>query len=388
MTRYAAAAALAAVLAWGALHVHNDPTRDGRAASFSILSGAALGVIFQRSRFCFTSACRDLFLIKDRRGALGVLAALAVGSVGFMVVFGARLPDPGRYLPDIGHLAPANWHLLLGGACFGLGMVLAGGCVSGSLYRLGEGSLVAPVTLLAAVPGYWLGYLFWEFVYLNAIATGPVVWLPKHLGYAGALGLQLAVIGGLAALLLWKYPALPPRPGDTPSIRSVLRRTFVTGWSAPLGGLLIGILATFTLLRTAPLGVTSELGRLSLRSGQKLGFLPAKITGLGQFRSCSQIEETGALLGDGALFVITLVAGSAVAALLSGEFRWRVGKPRTYLLAVPGGLLIGLGSALSLGCTVGTLLSGIMAFSLSGWVFAAGLLGGAWAGGRILRRMA
>jgi hypothetical protein len=43
---------------------------------------------------------------------------------------------------------------------------------------------------------------------------------------------------------------------------------------------------------------------------------------------------------------------------------------------------------ISLGCTVGTLLSGIMAFSLSGWVFAAGLAGGAWAGSQALRRLA
>ena len=41
------------------------------------------------------------------------------------------------------HVTPANGHLLLGGFSFGLGMVLAGGCISGQLYRLGEGSLVA-----------------------------------------------------------------------------------------------------------------------------------------------------------------------------------------------------------------------------------------------------
>jgi hypothetical protein len=43
---------------------------------------------------------------------------------------------------------------------------------------------------------------------------------------------------------------------------------------------------------------------------------------------------------------------------------------------------------ISLGCTVGTLLSGIMALSLSGWVFALGLFGGATAGGRAMRALA
>jgi uncharacterized membrane protein YedE/YeeE len=266
-------------------------------------------------------------------------------------------------------------------------MVMAGGCISGSLYRIGEGSLVAPVTLAAAVAGYWVAFWTWDWFYLRMIAGGPIVWFPRSLGYAGALGLQLAALAGLAALALWKCPGLPPRPGEAATVKGALRRVFVDGWPAWVGGIAVGAIATFVYFRTTPLGVTSELSRLSHVAGMKLGIVPVEMVGLGKLPGCRPVSSDAALTPN-AIFVLSLVAGSAVAALAAGEFRIRVGRPKTYALAVAGGILIGFGSMISLGCTVGTMLSGIMAFSLSGWLFAAGLVGGAWAGTWLLRKVA
>ncbi len=382
----AAAGVLAAAIVFAAVRLHGHEAY-GRAASFTLLAGAAFGFVLQRSRFCFTAAFRDLFLLRDRRMALGTLAALAAGSVGYMVVFGAQLPDPSTYDPPLAHITPAGVHLVLGGASFGIGMVLAGGCISGSLYRVGEGSLVAPVTLAASVAGYWIAFWTWDWFYLKMIVDGPVVWFPRTFGYAGALGIQLAVLAGLAALLLWKCPALPPRAGEPATVKVALRRAFVDGWPAWLGGIAVGAIATVVYFRTTPLGVTSELSRLSHVLGKHLHVVPVELVGLGKLPGCRPVSSD-ALLTPNAIFVLALVAGSAAAALLAGEFRIRVGRPRTYAMAVAGGILIGFGSMISLGCTVGTMMSGIMAFSLSGWLFAAGLLGGAWAGTRLMRRLA
>lgn len=385
--RIGAAAVVAAALFIFAWLLYEG--EKGREKAFLALAGAAFGATLQRSRFCFASGFRDLFLLGDRRVALGILAALAAGSAGYMAIYGARWPDAFETpdFPAAAHIAPANWHLAVGGAAFGLGMVLAGGCISGSLYRLGEGSLVAPVTLAGAVVGYWAGFLSWRGFYLHSIATGPVVWFPKHLGWAFSLALQLAILAGAALLLLWKCPALPPKPGPAVTPRVALRKAFVEGWPAGLGGAAIGVLGTLTFLRMHPLGVTSELGRLSHRAGMEIGLLPKTFPGLGDLRGCSAMVETSGLTMN-AVFVLALVAGSLAAALLSGEFKLRAGRPRTFLLAAAGGVLLGFGAMISLGCTVGTFLSGIMAFSLSGWIFGAGLLGGAWLGGRILRRLA
>ena len=352
------------------------------------MSGAAFGFVLQRSRFCFASAFRDLFLLHDRRVALGILAAIAAGSLGYQVVFGAWVPDPTMgYVPPTAHIAPAGWHLVLGGGAFGLGMVLAGGCISGNLYRLGEGSTTAPVALVSAGLGFWGGFAAWPFLYTREIATAPVIWLPERFGYAGALVLQLAIVGALAAALIHVLPAPVPRPAERLTVTSGLRRVFVQGWPAWMGGVAIGVIGTFAFLRTRPLGVTSEIGRYARGAGEALGLVPDRLEGLDTLAGCRAIA-TEALLSENGLFVAALVAGSFCAAAAAGEFRVRLGRLRSYLLAVPGGLLLGFGAMISLGCTVGTLLSGTMAFSMSGWVFAAGLLGGAWAGAALLRRLA
>src|SRR5262245_10043169 len=207
MIRYGAAGLVAAVLIGWALRL-DDGTTAGRATAFLALCGAAFGALLPRPRLCFPAAFRDFFVLRDRRAALGILAALAVGSIGYAVVYGIQLPEA-RYLPETAHVAPAGPVVVLGGLSFGAGMVLAGGCISGQLYRLGEGSLVAPVALLASIPGYWLAFSLWNFFYVKSVATSPVVWLPKHLGYAGSLGLQLGALAVLAGLLLWKGTSAP-----------------------------------------------------------------------------------------------------------------------------------------------------------------------------------
>jgi hypothetical protein len=382
MIRTVAAAATAALLAFWALRL-DDGTTAGRATALMVVFGAALGSLLQRSRLCFASAFRDFIVLRDRRAALGVLAALATGTVGYAVLFGAQLPDPSRYLPDTAHIAPASPVVFLGGLSFGLGMVLAGGCISGHLYRLGEGSLVAPVALLACLPGYWLAFSLWNFFYVKSVSTSPVVWIPSKLGYAGALGLQLALFAGLAAFLFRKGAAVAQPAREPLDLKGLLREP----WPAWLGGAAVGVVATFAYLWNHPLGVTSEIGRVSRRMGLAMGFLPARLEGLDRLAGCRAITSDRWLTESG-VFIVSLVAGSLFTALLSGEFRIRTGRPRTYALAAAGGLLLGFGAMISLGCTVGTMLSGIMAFSLHGWTFLLGLAGGAWAGTAVLRRLA
>lgn len=381
--KVAAAGLIGVAIVASALFLHEAPVYGNvGTASLAILFGAGAGVALQRSRLCFTAAFRDLFLLRDRRAMLGVLAALAVGSAGYALLFGARLPDPAvPYNPPNAHVAPADWPTALAGLAFGLGMTLAGGCISGQLYRLGEGSLVAPVAVAAMLPGYWLAYRLWDTVYLKAYVDGPVVWLPRHLGYAGALALQLGLFAAAAGLLLWKCPALPPKPRPPLDLRGALRRVFVEGWPSWAGGLLLGAVAVAAYLRTSPLSTTSELNRLAQKAAG------VELAGLKDLPGCRPVQIPAALTPN-ALFVLALIAGSAMAALAAGEWKLRGGRPRTFALAAAGGVLMGFGAMIGLGCTIGTFLSGVMAYSLHGWLFAAGLMAGAWLGVKILRKIA
>ena len=70
----------------------------------------------------------------------GILVGLAVCTVGFVMVMSTVSPNPGFGAPPSdANVLPVGLSTLVAGTLFGVGMVLAGGCVSGSLYRMGEG---------------------------------------------------------------------------------------------------------------------------------------------------------------------------------------------------------------------------------------------------------
>src|SRR5687768_4507249 len=73
----ALAAAIAAGLVVAARLVAHEP--QGGTLALSLVLGSLFGFVLQRSRFCFFCLWRDLIDHGDPRGALGVLAALAVG---------------------------------------------------------------------------------------------------------------------------------------------------------------------------------------------------------------------------------------------------------------------------------------------------------------------
>ncbi|PJF43346.1 MAG: hypothetical protein CUN50_00005, partial [Candidatus Thermofonsia Clade 1 bacterium] len=164
------AAAVRIGLAWlilGALlalafSLHETPNR-GAAASLSLLIGVALGVIFQRGRFCFFCIFRDFIEQRNSSGLFAILSALAVGGIGYAIVFGAFMPNPsGQGLPPDAHIGPVSWVLALGGLIFGLGMALSGACISGHLYRLGEGYTRAPFALIGSLIGFGVGFFTWH----------------------------------------------------------------------------------------------------------------------------------------------------------------------------------------------------------------------------------
>ncbi|MEZ2410319.1 YeeE/YedE family protein [Bosea sp. RCC_152_1] len=359
---FTAALALAIV----AIGRHGDPAPQ---LQLSLILGAAFGFVIQRSRFCFLCIWRDWLDRRDPRGLLGIVTALAVGITGYTLIFGAWLPDPsGSRLPPTAHIGPVSLALVFAGLAFGAGMAISGSCLSAHLYRLGEGSPTAPFALIGAVGGFILGFQSWNALYLWTIADAPVLWLPRHLGYGGALMAPLVVLGALAWFLLRRnnspaQPALSQNP---------LASIFEQRWPAWLGGLLVGLIGVAAYLRLSPLGVTAEIGSRSRQLAGAFEFLPSRLEGLDGFRGCATVVRD-ALLTPNGLFIIGLVAAALIAALAAGEFKPRWPTATQALRGLVGGGLLGWGTVIGLGCTVGTLLSGISAGAASGWVFAIAL---------------
>lgn len=337
----------------------------------SLVLGALFGIVLQRSRFCFLCHTRDFLNGGDARGVAAILLALAVGTLGYHVLFGAWLPDPtsGRLPPDA-HIGPVGPVLALAAFVFGVGMAVSGSCISGHLYRLGEGSPTAPFALLGTVAGFGLGFLTWNTLYVASIATAPVLWLPAHLGYTGWLVLQLAVLAAIATLVAWRATvpvagAAPARPDS--ALRHASERIFRDRWPATVGGAAIGVLATVAYFQVQPLGVTAAIGSAARSLLAGLGALPQTLHGLDGFAGCRTALVSG-LTPNGA-FVIGLVLASFAAALVAGQFTPARPTAAQVVRGLGGGVLLGWGAMTAIGCTVGTLLSGTIAGAASGWIF-------------------
>ena len=103
--------------------------------------GVIYGVLLQYGRFCMASAVRDLFAVKVPRMAVGMMIAVALYSIVATVV---TLSGFSTFHPNA-----LGWHIMIGGAIFGFGIVFTGGCASGSLYKAGEGNMSSMLVILA-----------------------------------------------------------------------------------------------------------------------------------------------------------------------------------------------------------------------------------------------
>jgi uncharacterized membrane protein YedE/YeeE len=392
-------AAFLLLLSLGALGWWAHAAPGGRVPAFALVCGAVLGIAMQRSRFWFFCHIRDWLEEDDPRGVLAILLAIAVGLVGHTVVLGAWMPEPkpGILPPDM-HIGPVSWVLVAAGLAFGFGMVISGSCISAHFYRLAEGSPKSPFALIGAGAGFVLGFKSWNGLYSLAVADAPTLWLPAHLGYGGALLLQLGVLALLGA---WAWRGFArktangekaeddghSRQAEYASLAGVWRRLWQEPWAYWTGGLIVGLTGAFAVVRMKPLGATGSLGSFSRALSGEWGWIPVKLNGLDGFAGCASVPQGTWLTTDNFL-LLGLVGGALVGALAGARYAPRRPAWKDAARGLAGGVLLGWGAMTGLGCTLGTLLSGTQAGALSGWVFGAAMLCAIWIGLKIENRLA
>ena len=157
-----------------------------------LIFGVAFGMILQRSRFCFTAAFRDPVITGSTSLTRAAFLAVAVGTIGFSALSLYSISTGGKPLAT-DSVAPLSILTVIGGIMFGIGMVTAGGCASGTLMRVGEGFQLQWVALLCFMLGSVAGA--WAMGFLAPLGKANIkVYLPDHLGWAGALIFQFALI--------------------------------------------------------------------------------------------------------------------------------------------------------------------------------------------------
>lgn len=158
--------------------------------------GYAYGMMLQYGRFCFASASRDLFAAGVPRMAVGILVALI-----FFSLIQATLASTNM---STFHPAPFGIHTLIAGMIFGVGMVLAGGCASGSLYKIGEGN---GTSFLAAFFGLCIGQaVFVDVTWFNFLV--PQKWVDSALAKGLPADKLTSSFDTYLAGYVWNQPTL------------------------------------------------------------------------------------------------------------------------------------------------------------------------------------
>jgi len=130
-------------------------------AAFALAAG--FGAIAQRTHFCTMGAVADIVNIGDWTRMRMWLLSMAVAMLGFNLMVGLGWVQAGQSV----YAAPRLIWLsnLVGGLMFGFGMVLASGCGSKTLVRIGGGSLKSLVVFVVlAIASYATLGLLWKLV--------------------------------------------------------------------------------------------------------------------------------------------------------------------------------------------------------------------------------
>lgn len=196
-------AVLVAVIAW-ASRWWVSPEKQLASRALIILAGFAIGFIMHRSRLCFARAFREPFMTAEGEMTKAVILAIAIGMPLAALLFEKKIIDPYVAIPATFWVGS-----LLGGLIFGVGMIFAGGCASGSLWRMGEGHLKLWVAIFFFA---WIGSIasaLFKKTGLTAIdETNLETWEVTGIGFQAHLpdllgGWGLTLLIGFAILALW-----------------------------------------------------------------------------------------------------------------------------------------------------------------------------------------
>ena len=332
------------------------------------------GVVARKTHFCTMGAVADIVLMNDWARMRMWALAIGVAMLGFNAMVALGWVDAANTL----YAAPRLLWLstLVGGAMFGFGMVLASGCGSKNLLRVGGGNLKSLVVLIVlGVAG------FATLKGLTAVARVAVL---------DAVSVTLGTGQDLPSLLV--QPSGWPKTSLAAGLCLVLGGSLI-GWALAraegrsreslLGGVGVGAIVTAVWWVSGRLGHVAEdpntlqeaFLATSSRRMESLSFVAPVAYTLDWLMFFSDKTK---VLTTGVVAVFGMVVGSAAHALGTRSFRWEgfrdAQDTANHLI---GATLMGVGGVTALGCTVGQGISGVSTLSLTSFLALAALIGGA-----------
>lgn len=379
-----------------------------------LITGLMLGYILQRSRFGFAGGVRKIAVTGDGRLTKALLAMFAVTVVGAAGIHYAaaqggaeaafRAAKDVATIPGTGSVSTITLGFVLGGILFGIGMILGGGCASGTLSDTGEGSGRGLIVLfffcIGGMLGTWqLPSLKKTFLYKN----GVTMYLPDTFGYVGAVLVSLLLLLGLY-FIVKMYESKRKKAGtyvaeeyqdwekEIPEDKEfkvlsekTYHKLFVQRWSFFTGAALLAIVFIFIINTTkSSWGASGPYTHWGVGLFSKVG---VDFGAIEAFSGSVKVVNEGLLNDPVSVRNIGIILGAAICMLLAGRWKFNINfKAKDVAFYGLAGILMGYGAKLSGGCNVGALFSGIANLSLSGWVFLVALVVGGLVGVKVVKK--
>ena len=334
----------------------------------------AFGAISQRTHFCTMGAVADIVNIGDWSRMRMWVLAMGVAMIGFNGMVALGWVDAAKSLyggPRILWLSA-----IVGGLMFGFGMVLASGCGSKTLVRIGAGNLKSLVVFV--VLGVSAFATLKGITAVARVATVDTAFiaapagqdLPTLIGLATgwpasklALALGLLIGGGLMA---WALSRAEGRSADTLLAGFGLGFVIVAMW---------WVSGRFGHVAEDPNTLQEAFVATNSHRMEALSFVAPVAYTLDWLLFFSDRSK---LLTLGIAATAGVACGSAIHALATRSFRWEgfrnAQDTGNHLV---GAVLMGVGGITAIGCTIGQGLSGISTLSIGSFVALSAIIAGA-----------
>ena len=303
------------------------------------LIGLTFGVIAQKAQFCFSGSIKDYLQTGSTRRGASVIMAMIVAIISTTVLtghFGLDVTESYYFRENINYFA-----IILGGALFGSGMMIADGCSSRNLIKFAQGDTYSLVTII------FIG--IFAFATTKGIMNDMVSVVTKNetlIAWSSAISNSQLNIYVVLALLLVALVVL---------IKAKFKRVF-----SLYDGAIVGLLVAAGWLVTGVIGEESierevQFGSLSFvyPTGQTLEFF--------SYYSVSELN-----------FGIAVILGVVLGAFLMSKKNKRYSfgctsniKRNKLAYNMVGGAMMGVGGVVAIGCTVGQGLTGLSTLAFS-----------------------
>ena len=313
--------------------------------------GLLFGFVLKRSRLCFTGSLRDVYLEKRATGIYVVLIIILVQSLIYFSLTKMGI------IPAVQYKSFSLLATAIGSLLFGLGCILAHGCITISFIKVGDGRLAGLFSLLS----FAIFASACRQGFLKDTTTSLQSYIQVQDSLVSHLPFSIFIII-VPLLLIITYLSIKDYQKNKlklPSRYKGFRYLFFEKtWDVRIAALLIGLLAGAAWYFKGALGITGN------------------VVSWVNFAVNDNMQG----VGWGSYFLVGLVAGSFVCTLGSLEFSFKTADSRTIILALLGGSCMGLGSVWAQGCILGNGLVGTATFSIKAWYSLAFITLGIWMG--------